>query len=383
MPDDISKDSLDRERTDASLRTEREQTDRALAERQQAIEGQADKMVEVARDSADAVLDAAREKADKRLDRVGQPVGARAAVVEERVVEDAAVEAERQTADESVRREREETARVLRSLIPFEREKTDRHLLTERALWDDAVANRDDFLGIVSHDLRGLLGGIVMSATLLAAKAPTDSDGTHALEQAERIQRYAARMNRLIGDLVDVASIEAGKLSMSPGIADAAALLTESVGTFDASASAKGIVVEVQVDQRPLYSVFDYPRMLQVMTNLVSNALKFTPAGGRILVRGERIGSGVRLSVSDTGTGIPEHQLETVFERFWQVDATDRRGLGLGLYISRCIVDAHHGRIWAESRDRSGTTIYLTLPGQDGGPLQSASVPARSSGPAA
>lgn len=363
MPDDTTRETLEREQTNASLRTEREQTDRALAERQKAIEVEADKVIEVARDNADAVLDAAREKADDRLADAGEPAAARVAVLEERVDEDAAVQEERQTADDSLRREREETARTLRSLIPFEREKTDRHLLTERALWDVAVANRDDFLGIVSHDLRGLLSGIVMSAALLDAKAATDIGGTHTRAQAERIQRYAARMNRLIGDLVDVASIEAGKLSVAPTDADAAALLNEAVDTFHVNASAKGIVVAVEVDERPMVCRFDYPRMLQVMTNLVSNALKFTPDGGRITVHGERTGSGVRLWVSDTGSGIPEHQLEAIFERFWQVDASDRRGLGLGLYISRSIVDAHHGRIWAESPDASGTTVYLTLPG--------------------
>jgi signal transduction histidine kinase len=100
----------------------------------------------------------------------------------------------------------------------------------------------------------------------------------------------------------------------------------------------------------------------------VSNAVKFTPAGGRILVRGERAGSDLRLSVSDTGPGIPEQHLDAVFERFWQVTAGDGRGLGLGLYIARCIIDAHHGLIWAESPDTSGSTICLTLPDPHGDP---------------
>ena len=364
-PEDSTKrESSERDQTDASLRTERAQTDRALAERQQAIEDEADSVISVARHNADAVLDAAREKADERLDDLTEPTSTRAALTEERVAEDAAVRAEREAADENLRREREETARTLRSLIPFERAKTDRHLLTERALWDDAVSNRDDFLGIVSHDLRGLLSGIVVAAGLLSAKAPAGPEGQYATAQAERIQRYAARMSRLIGDLVDVTSIEAGKLAIAPSPSDAVTVMTEAVETFEGTATAKGVQIELRFDKCPLDAVFDPSRILQVMTNLVSNAVKFTPAGGRIVVRGEAIGSGLRLSVSDTGPGVPEEQLEAMFERFWQVQTGDQRGLGLGLYISRCIVDAHHGRIWAESRGGSGTTIYLTLPGE-------------------
>ena len=153
---------------------------------------------------------------DARVAQVGD--GDKAVATEDLepvVVEDAAVHAEREAADDSLRREREETARTLRSLIPFERAKTDRHLLTERALWDDAVSNRDDFLGIVSHDLRGLLSGIVVAAGLLSAKAPAGAEGQYATAQAERIQRYAARLSRLIADLFVVTSIEAGTTDVS------------------------------------------------------------------------------------------------------------------------------------------------------------------------
>ena len=364
MPDDAGapKDSAAREQTDASLRAERSQTDRALAERQRAIEDEADHVIAVARDHADAVLTAARSKADHRLGNGAQSAAARAIVNDERSSEDSAVQDEREAADGIVRMQREETARTLRSLIPFEREATDRHLLTERACWDDAVANRDDFLGMVSHDLRGLLGGIVTAAAILSRTAPDTEDGQKAVAQATRIQRYAARMNRLIGDLVDVASIEAGKLSVSPTVSDAAALVKEAADTFAGMAATRNITVAVLVEEQPLQALFDYPRILQVMTNLLSNAVKFTPAGGRIDVRAGRTGSNLQLSVSDSGTGIPEALLEQVFERFWQVDRTERSGIGLGLYICRSIADAHRGHIWAESPETSGTTIYLTLP---------------------
>ena len=99
-----------------------------------------------------------------------------------------------------------------------------------------------------------------------------------------------------------------------------------------------------------------------MLANVVSNAIKFTPQGGRIRLRGDRGGDEIRLSVSDTGSGIPGELLEAVFERFWQVGKNDRRGLGLGLYIARCIVEAHGGRMWAESEPGEGSTFVFTVP---------------------
>jgi signal transduction histidine kinase len=282
------------------------------------------------------------------------------------VLEDQAVRNERASADERLRREREEAARVLRKLLPLERDKTDRYLLTERARADDALSNRDDFLGIVSHDLRDLLGGMVMSAALLSRSAPDNTQGKQTIVAMERIQRYAARMNRLIGDLVDVASIDAGKLAVTPAPCDAAALLTEAVKTFEAVASAKSISLQTEMAEGPLLGEFDHDRVMQVLANLITNAMKFTPHGGRIRVRAEGAGDELRFAVSDTGSGIPGNLLEAIFERFWQVGKNDRRGLGLGLYISRCLVEAHGGRIWAESTVGEGSRFCFTLPGPRG-----------------
>ena len=361
----IHEGSVEREQTDESLRMEREKTDHALAERQ-AAEENSDLVVQHARESADAVLTEARAKADERLE--GSPHAERCATLaEERGLEDEALQDERASADESLRREREENARVLSRLLPLEREKTDRFLLTERARSDVALSNRDNFLGLVSHDLRNLLGGIVMSAELLAARAPDNEEGTQTVETAARIQRYAARMNRLIGDLIDVASIDAGKLAITPVPGDAATLIAEAVETFQAAASAKGIALQTEIVEGPLLAEFDHDRMLQVLANVIANAIKFTSQGGRIRVRGECAGDELRFSISDTGSGIPGNMLEAIFERFWQIGKDDRRGVGLGLYISRCIVEAHGGKIWAESTLGEGSRLCFTLPVQAGG----------------
>jgi signal transduction histidine kinase len=355
--------SAERDQTDESLRTERQKTDRALAERHAAEEEDSDLVLARARENADAVLTEARAKADQRLDETLPQAATSTTLAEERVREDEALQDERASADEILRRERYENARVLSRLLPLEREKTDRFLLTERARSDDALSNRDNFLGLVSHDLRNLLGGIVLNAELLAARAPENEDGSQTLVATARIQRYAARMNRLIGDLVDVASIDAGKLALTPAPGDATALIAEAVDTFQAAASAKGVSLQSERVECPLLAEFDHDRMLQVLANVITNAIKFTSEGGSIRIRSECSGEELRFSISDTGSGIPGNLLEAIFERFWQVGKNDRRGVGLGLFISRCIVEAHGGRIWAESKPGEGSTICFTLPG--------------------
>ena len=107
---------------------------------------------------------------------------------------------------------------------------------------------------------------------------------------------------------------------------------------------------------------YDHDRMLQVLANLITNAIKFTPEGGRIALRCEVSDTELRFSITDTGPGIPQEMLEQIFERFWQVGANDRRGLGLGLYISRCVVEAHGGAIHARTETGGGATVTLTLP---------------------
>lgn len=363
MVPEETKPSPEREHTDASLRAEREKTDRALAERQTAVDAvreDADTVVERARENADAVLLATRHEADGADPRAeaAQPLPE---LVEARVREDDALRAERDAADESLRRERAENTRVLAVLLPIERDKTDRYLLTERARSDEAVAHRDDFLGIVAHDLRNLLGGIVMSAGVLADSAAEGNAGEETILGTKRIQRYSARMNRLIGDLVDVASIEAGKLSLTPERGDPSALIVEAVDMFKGSASAKGVTLEA-VPMAPLEVEIDHDRMIQVLANLITNAIKFTAAGGTISVGGDHTEADVRFFVRDNGSGIPETMLEAIFERFWQVGKNDKRGVGLGLYISRCIVEAHGGTIHAESKLGEGSTLVFVIP---------------------
>jgi signal transduction histidine kinase len=344
----------ERKKTDHSLLVERAKTDRTIAETQAGIEADADEVVDIARHRADAVVTIAREQADAQ-----SPASTRDAMVEERAVQDETLRSERAIEDQRVQREREESARVLARLFPLERDRTDRHLLTERAFADDALETRDNFLGMVSHDLRNLLGGIVMSAGLLSDSA---ADTKETVVLATRIERYAARMNRLIGDLVDVSSMEAGQLAIVRAPADVAKLIVEAADTFAASASAKNISLSAAASEPELVLELDRERIFQVLANLVTNAIKFTTAGGSVRIAAERKGGEILVSVADDGSGIPAEKIDAIFERFWQVGANDRRGVGLGLYIARSLVEAHGGRIWAESELGVGTTLWFTLP---------------------
>lgn len=353
-------ESPEREQTDGSLREEREISDRALLATQEAVDEKADAVVERARANADAILDAARDMADERADSAAPDPIPSHAIAEERVVEDEVLRDERAADDESVRHEREVIAGVLRRHLP--RDATDKHLLTERVRSDSALATRDDFLGMVCHDLRDLLNGIVVSTQLLAGQLDNRDDSQKLLVETTRIQRYGARMNRLIGDLVDVASIDAGKLDMAAANGDAVALVGEVVDALQAIATAKAVSLVAEPMEASLPACFDHDRILQVLANLIANSIKFTPAGGSIRVHCEQAGEALLFRVSDSGEGIPENLLEAVFERFWQVGKNDRRGLGLGLYISRCIVEAHGGAIHAESSPGNGTSMIFTLP---------------------
>jgi signal transduction histidine kinase len=347
--------------TDESLRIERARTDEEVVAQLRDIEAAAAGSIHSARENAAEALTAAREKADQKLPSPPRAAPSPAVVARAREREDEALAREQATTDARLHRQREAHLQALLRILPLEREKTDQHLLTERARSDEALAHRDDFLSIVSHDLRNLLNTVAVGAQIIEHDASTNGEDASTAQMARRIGSVVARMSRLIGDLVDVSSLEAGKLGVDLVPGDATALITEALDAFRPTASAKGVSLEPEHVEPSLVATFDHDRILQVLANLIGNAIKFTPRGGTIRVSAARAGDHVRLSVQDTGPGIPEAQREAVFERFWQVGANDRRGLGLGLYIARGIVEAHGGTIRAESTLGEGTTFHVTL----------------------
>ena len=345
----------EREQTDESLRLERERADRALDEHLAKADDAADAVISRARARADAVLAEARSKSD-HTSAGDEPTDA---LKTSRAAEDHILHRERSTADDIIGRER--SAHV--TLLSRERQATDADLSHERARSDNALAMRDDFMGIVSHDLLNLLNAMVGVASLIEKEVAQEDHVECVVAHARRVRRSGARMRRLVGDLVDVASIEAGMLAVTRAVGDPADVVTEAIETFQAEASRRGISLSAEVGAGLPPVAFDAARILQVLCNLLSNALKFTPDQGAIVVRLDREDDHVVYSVSDTGDGIPDDKLQAVFERFVQLTrTTDRRGVGLGLFISKCIVMGHGGHIWAENGVGQGSTFCFALP---------------------
>lgn len=218
---------------------------------------------------------------------------------------------------------------------------------------------RDEVLSIVSHDLRNPLSAIAMCARSLD-ESPPDA-ASERRELIATIRESAAWSNRLIQDLVDVASLEQGRLSLRPQPTDPTQLVLQARHMFEVEASNHGIeLVEDVPTNLPLVQV-DGERIVQVFGNLLRNAIKFTPNGGRITIGARPTEKEVVFSVRDTGAGIRVENQARVFDRFWHLsDGARTRGSGLGLSISKGIVEAHNGRVWLESVPGEGATFFFS-----------------------
>lgn len=220
-----------------------------------------------------------------------------------------------------------------------------------------ATRARDEILGVVAHDLRNPLSTVRMAAQLLA-----DDVAPAHRKPLDTLLRTTDRMNQLIQDLLEVTRIESGKLALELHTEGAGGVLREAVAMLAPLAQARSITFDAQLSPDLPRVPLDSARILQVISNLVGNALKFTPAGGRVTLGAEAMPGEVRVSVADTGPGIPADQIPRVFGRFWQAGKSDRRGIGLGLSIARGIVEGHGGRIWVESVEGQGATFFFTIP---------------------
>lgn len=213
---------------------------------------------------------------------------------------------------------------------------------------------RRDFLAMVTHDLRTPLAAIKGSAQLLQRR------GEYRASQIETILGASRNMQRLLDDLADVVRHETGTLVMRPAPTDLVALV-ESVANV-AQEATESRRVRVVAPPAPLVGAWDRDRLSQVLANLLDNTLKHAPAGGEVLVVLEDRGDEVRMAVTDHGPGISPEHVTRLFDRFFRADATGAGGLGLGLYISRMLIEAHGGRIWVESEVGQGSTFTVALP---------------------
>jgi signal transduction histidine kinase len=220
-----------------------------------------------------------------------------------------------------------------------------------------AVRVRDETLGIVSHDLRNPLTTIALSADLLKGAPPQEQP-----ELVDTIRTSARQMQRLIQDLLDVARVEAGGLAVAPSVIEPEPLVREVVAAHEPIAEQKRLRLACEVRGTLPKICADRDRLVQVLGNLVGNAIKFTPERGVIHVDVRHRDSDVYFSVRDSGPGIPEADLKNVFTPYWQAKKTAHMGAGLGLAIVRGIVEAHGGKVWAENAPGGGAMFTFTVP---------------------
>jgi PAS domain S-box-containing protein len=217
---------------------------------------------------------------------------------------------------------------------------------------------RDEMVAIVAHDLRNPVHTIALAGATLASDGLADAQRSRLLTI---IRQTASNMGRLLDDLLDMSRMDSGSFALSRSRLQARLLLAAALEQFEGRASERGIALDVELDCH-LEIVGDHDRLAQVLSNLIGNALKFTPSGGRVEVRCTTSEEGVVFSVRDTGPGIAAVDLPHLFERFWKADAASAGSAGLGLAIARGIVDAHGGRIWVESEPGAGTTFRFIVP---------------------
>jgi signal transduction histidine kinase len=221
-----------------------------------------------------------------------------------------------------------------------------------------------------------------MDAEMMQARLDAAAPPRQAATVA-RMYQTARHMNGLIEDLLEVSRVDRGAIALDVREHDARALLERAAHMLRPLVDAAGLELHVRATGAATVHADD-ARLLQVVSNLVGNAVKFTPAPGAVHVTAVVAADECRVSVRDTGPGIPPEQVPHLFGAFWQARHADRRGLGLGLAIARGIVEAHGGRIWVESEVGQGTTFTFTLPGGASAPGGEASgAPAAAQVPAA
>lgn len=224
---------------------------------------------------------------------------------------------------------------------------------------------KNDFVSLVSHELRTPLAAM-KGATENLLEGITGDLNSMQTECILIIQRNIERLGRLISDLLDVSKIEAGKIQLNKQPVDIAKLSSEVVTFLQGFVKDKDIAFETKTEESLPLVQADHDKVTQVLTNLIGNAIKFTPHGGAIFVSANKIEGFIRVDVKDTGIGIPASDIKKIFDKFYQVSGADKRvkakGTGLGLSIAKGIIEKHGGVIWVESEVGKGSCFSFTLP---------------------
>lgn len=224
-----------------------------------------------------------------------------------------------------------------------------------------AVQSRDDVMAVVSHDLRNFVQAIKSGVSLLS-RPGVEADLALKQKVHARIQTTVDLMTRIIADLMDMANIRAGKISISVAAEQLNRLIEEAIAVHETLMQEKRLRMTASLHCDPDDVTCDRARILQVLANLLGNAIKFCAPGSSIDVQTMTVAGAFQVSVRDSGRGIAAEDLPFVFDAYWSKGEGERTGTGLGLYITRRIVEAHGGRIWIDSKPGDGTQVHFTLP---------------------
>jgi PAS domain S-box-containing protein len=228
-----------------------------------------------------------------------------------------------------------------------------------------AIRLRDDLLAVVSHDLKNPLTAIKLSCSTIERIALKKLEPSAIVELGKRIGSSADRMEKMIGDFLEMTKIEAGAIRFEKNPQQVFTLVNEAVDPLRPLAERKSIHVLNESDDKGGVIIADKEAVFRVFSNLIGNAINFTPNGGQITIQADPKDHEVEFSVSDTGPGVPDEHLPFIFDRFWQAKHEFRKGAGLGLAIAKGLVEAQGGRIWIKSKLGTGSTFYFTLPRQE------------------
>lgn len=228
-----------------------------------------------------------------------------------------------------------------------------------------ATRAREQLLAFVAHDLKNPLSAILSITDILSKRlTPWESEsGKICLKAADSLRRSALQMSRLISDVLDSSRIEAGSLMLNMRQEEVGSVIREALESIQPNADQRAVRIESELDQeRRLEIPCDRDRMLQVLSNLLGNAIKFSPWGGTVRVRLDSTDQEIRVAIEDQGPGIDEDQRKMLFEKYWQARQTAHLGSGMGLSIAKGIVEAHGGRIWVQSSTEKGSVFWFALP---------------------
>lgn len=374
----------ERKETDNSLLVERGKTDESFNTGRKDTHLRTDEVVTKDRVEADQDRLKLRTDADSDTSKNSDSEDSTSALENQRQSEDKAIESERLNMDKALKNERREKERLMNMLVSQEREATDKNLLGERAKTDSeteksaelltveqaahtktksALTTREEFVAVVSHDLRNPIGSILSFSELLLEDPLVSENNGKVKKWVEIIKRNAETSLRLISDILDMERIVEGKLQLQLTKNYIDELIQNSLDSHLHIATAKKILLKAN-PSRSEAILCDKDRVAQVLSNLISNALKFTPENGSVTVEARETDDEITISVKDTGPGVPDDKKLKIFERFAQLENKQRTGIGLGLYISKTLVESHAGKIWVTSQPGSGSTFWFTLPKQ-------------------